>query len=197
MNKFEQMSMMVQSNNGYLFTSEVEKAGISRTYMLRYVKENGMEQASHGVYVTEDTWPDQLFIIQKSNPKVIFSGETAAYLNGLMEREYSEICVCVPSGHNGARLREKGIVVRQENAAIYGMGVSEITTNYGNVVRAYNKERCFCDFVKNRSKYEVQTYQTAVKSYMRRNDKDLSLLIGYADALKIRDEVMKYVEVLV
>ena len=84
MNKFEQMSMMVQLNNGYLFTSEVEKSGISRTYMLRYVRDNKLEQVAQGVYVTEDTWPDQLFIIQKSNPKAIFSGETAAYLNGLM-----------------------------------------------------------------------------------------------------------------
>ena len=50
---------------------------------------------------------------------------------------------------------------------------------------------------KDRKKYEVQNFQTAVKEYMAGKGKNLSRLVEYAEKLKIRDEVMKYVEVLV
>ena len=196
MSKYDQMIEMLEKNNGYLFTSEVEKAGISRTYMARFIKDNNLEKASRGIYITEDTWTDQLYILQIQNPKIIFSGETALYLNQMIDREYSEICVSVPSGHNGFRLRDKGIIVHQENPNVFGMGICEAETNFGNKVRTYNKERCFCDTVKNRSAYEVQTFQTALKSYMRDKGKDLSTLMKYAEVLKIRNEVMKYVEVM-
>ena len=197
MTKYDRIEDMLKKNNGYLFTSEVERSGISRTYMRRFVNENNLEMVAKGIYVTEDTWEDRLYILQITNPKVIFSGETALYLNLLTEREYSEICVSVPEGHNGSRLRDKGVVVHQEKQGVYGLGLLEIQTNYGNTVRTYDKERCICDTVRNRSKYEVQTYQAAIKNYMQGKDKDLSRLIKYAEALNMRDEVMKYVEVMV
>ena len=197
MTKYDKISELIELNNGYLFTSDIEKADISRTYLARYVKENNLEKVAQGIYISEDTFEDNLFIIQRSNPKVIYSGETALYLNGLLEREDSQTCVCVPSGHNSSRLRDRGILVHQENNKIYGMGVTEIATNFGNIVRTYNKERSICDCVKGRSKYDVQTYQAAIKNYMRSKDKDLSLLLKYAETLNIRDEITKYVEVMI
>ena len=48
-----------------------------------------------------------------------------------------------------------------------------------------------------RRNVEVQNFQTAIKDYMLGKDKKLSRLVEYAERLGIRDEVMKYVEVLV
>lgn len=39
MTKFEKLDVMTEKHNGYLFTKEVEKEGISRTYLAKYVKE--------------------------------------------------------------------------------------------------------------------------------------------------------------
>ena len=197
MTKYEQLGKLIEKNNGYLFASDVANADISRTYLARYVKENSLEKVAKGIYISADTFEDSLFIIQHSNPIVIYSGETALYLNGLLEREDSQTCVSVPSGHYNFRLKDRGLIVHQENSQIYGMGAIDIATNFGNMVKAYNKERSICYCIKNRSKYEVQTYQAAIKNYMRSKDKDLSLLAEYADVLNIRDEVMKYVEVMI
>lgn len=49
-----------------------------------------MEKVARGVYITDDVWPDELFIMQVRNAAVIFSGETALYLHGLIDREYTE-----------------------------------------------------------------------------------------------------------
>ncbi len=195
--KYDQIGNIIKDNNGYLFISDGENAGISRTYLLQYIREHNLEHISKGVYVTEDTWPDMLYVIQRSNPKIIFSNETALFLNGLMDREYTDINVSIPTGHNGSRLREKGIIVHQEKDGIYGLGVCELETNYGNTVIVYNGERCICDLIKKRTSYDVQTFQTAIKTYMKTKNKDLSLMLSYAEKLKVKEEVMKYVEVLV
>ena len=62
---------------------------------------------------------------------------------------------------------------------------------------AYDKERCICDMIRERKKYDVQVFQTAMKEYMTSKDKNVSLLVEYAVKLDIRDKVMMYVEVLV
>ena len=51
--------------------------------------------------------------------------------------------------------------------------------------------------IKDRKKYEIQLYQTAIKEYMSSKEKNLSRLIEYAVKLGVRDEVMMYVEVMV
>lgn len=196
MNKYEKMKDLLKENNGYMFTAQVEKAGISRTYLSKFVRENNLEKVAKGIYVSQDTWEDELYILQIRNPKIIYSGETALYLHGLIDREYSDICITVPPRFNQTRLRSRGVIVHQEKLEIYQLGIVEIETNYGNVVRTYDKERCICDLIKNRGNIEVQQFQTAIKSYMRDKTKNMSRLMLYASRLKIRDEIMKYVEVM-
>ena len=196
MNKYTLIEKSIEENNGYLFSSDVEKMGISRTSIANYIRKNSMERVAKGVYITTDSWEDNLYIMQKKYSDIIFSGETALYLHQMIDREYSAISVCVPRGFSGSRLREKGVVIHQESPDEYGLGVTEVTTNMGNIVRAYNRERCICELVRNRKEYEVQMFQTAIKEYMGSRSKDLSLLSKYAEKLRIHDEIMKYVEVL-
>ncbi|MDO5406826.1 MAG: abortive phage infection protein [Eubacteriales bacterium] len=199
MTKKEKIESFIEKYNGYLITSLVCNEDISKTYVAKYIKEHGMEKVSRGLYITDDVWPDELFILQQRNGAVIYSGETALYLHGLTDREYSSVCVTVPQGYNASHLKENDFDVTVKYAAqeLYKMGVCEIPSNSGNLVKAYNKERCICDLIMNRNKYEVQVFQTAIKDYMSSKDKQLSQLIVYADKMGIRDEVMKYVEVLV
>ena len=199
MTKKEKIDNFIEKYNGYLITSLVCNEDISKTYVVKYIKEHGMEKVSKGVYIADDVWPDELFILQQRNNAVIYSGETALYLHGLTDREYSSVCVTVPQGYNASHLKENDFEVTVKYAAqeLYKLGVCEIASSSGNLVKAYDKERCICDLIVNRNKYEVQMFQTAIKEYMSLKDKQLSQLIVYADKMGIRDEVMKYVEVLV
>lgn len=191
------LEQLVKKNHGYLLTSLAEKNQISRTYVMEYVKEHAMEKVARGIYITDDVWPDELFILQTKNPTVIFFGETALYLHGLIDREYTEVCITVPNGYNATRLKSANVRVKYVTKEIHGMGVCSVPSISGNTVRAYDQERCICELIKDRKKYEVQNFQTAVKEYMAGKGKNLSRLVEYAEKLKIRDEVMKYVEVLV
>ena len=146
MTKTEQLDKMTEKNNGYLFTSEVVDAGISKTYLSKYVKENKFERAAQGIYVSDETWIDELYVIQKSNPILIFDMDTALYLHGLTDREYSKIHVSVPKGYNTFRLKEKGLIIHTYDDELYQMGICDVESNYGNLLKTYDKERAFCDF---------------------------------------------------
>ena len=165
MTKKEKIENFIEEYNGYLITSLVCSEDISKTYIAKYIKEHGMEKVSRGVYIADDVWPDELFILQQRNGAIIYSGETALYLHGLTDREYSSVCVTVPQGYNASHLKDNDFNVSVKYAAP--------------------------------DLYKIQVFQTAIKEYMSSKDKKLSQLIVYADMMGIRDEVMKYVEVLV
>lgn len=195
MNKNEIMRQLIEENNGYLLSTMVIEKNISKTFLAKYVKENNLERVARGIYITEDVWPDELYIMQVRNAAVIFSGETALYLHGLIDREYSEICVSVPTGYNATHLKTGNVQVKYSSSNSYGLGVCTVPSTSGNKVRVYDRERCICDLISDRKKIEVQNFQTAMKEYMSGKGKKLSRLIEYAGKLGMRDEVMKYVEV--
>lgn len=69
-----------------------------------------LKGVAQGIYISADTWEDELFILQKRYPAIVFDGETALYLHGLMDREYLEVHVGVPKEFNPYRLKEKEII---------------------------------------------------------------------------------------
>ena len=197
MSKSDILEKIIDEDNGYLITAKAVSAGISKPYISSYIKEHQMEKVAHGIYILEDVWPDELFVLQTRNKNIIYSGETALYLHGMTDREYSKVCLSVPTGYNATHIKVKSKDIRYVNMEIFELGVCEIASSSGNMVRAYNKERCICDLIKDRKKYEVQLFQTAMKEYMSSKEKNLTVLVEYAEKLDIRDEVMKYVEVMV
>ena len=197
MNKHEILDRLLEENHGYLLTSQAVEKGVSGTVLSQYVKENGLERAARGIYMADDVWPDELFILQARSKKIIFCGETALFLHGLIDREPSEIWIAVPGGFNVSHIKHKKLRVKYPPEEIHSLGVCTTASAGGNPVRVYDKERCICDLIRDRSNTEVQNFQTAIKEYMSEKNKNLTRLIRYAQILGIRDEVMKYVEVLV
>ena len=91
------LESLIEKDNGYLITSKAVESGVSKPSVSKYVREHDMEKVAHGIYILDDVWPDELFILQQRNKNIIYSGETALYLHGLIDREYSHICFTVPT----------------------------------------------------------------------------------------------------
>lgn len=196
MSSAEILEKMIDENNGYLIVAKAVAAGFTKPFLSKYIREHQMEKAAHGIYITDNVWPDELYILQVRNQQIVYSGETALYLHGLVDREYSKIYFTVPTGYNASHIKAAAKEVHYANKRVYELGICLLPSSSGNQVKAYNMERCICDLIRNRKKYEVQLFQTAVKEYISNKNKNLSRLIEYAEKLNIRDEVMKYVEML-
>jgi predicted transcriptional regulator of viral defense system len=196
MDKNKVLDKLLDDGNGYLLTSQAIDHGISKWQFGEYVKKRNLEKVAQGVYMSEDAWSDELYLIHLRNHKMFFSQETALYLHGLMEREPRYVCVTVKAGYNATHLRERGIKVYQSKPDIYEMGASTVETIYGNRVAVYDMERTICDIIRDKSGMDIQVFQTAMKDYMGNPKKNLTNLMVYASKMKLEEKVRTYVEVM-
>ena len=74
--------------------------------------------------------------------------------------------------------------------------MSEAITPFGHLVPVYDKERTLCDILRNRKNVDKQILQDALKSYSKRQDKDLRRLMSYAETFRVKSILKPYLEVL-
>lgn len=196
MTQNEQIKNLIILNDGMIQTSQVIELGISKPVFYQYIKENELEQISHGVYATKDTWIDAMYIVHFRCEQAVFSHETALFLHDLTDREPMEYEITVKTGYNPSKLKEDGIKVYTVKKELHGEGIVMMQTPFGHSVPVYNKERTICDIIRNRNNTEVQTFQTALKQYAKRKDKDLRLLMQYAAKFRVDKILRQYLEVL-
>jgi len=196
MSRFDVLDNLVENGNGYLCTSQVIDAGVSKPTLAEYVSQRKMERVAQGVYLAEDAWPDELYLLCLLNSRIVFSHETALMLHGLMEREPKIMSVTVKAGYNASHLRRKGIRVYQVKPDVYDLGIVEVQTSFGNTVRAYDMDRTICDILRYKDSMDVQVFQYAMKEYMGSAHKNLNHLMAYAKRFQLESAVRTYTEVM-
>ena len=155
-----------------------------------------MGRVAQGVYLAENSWPDELYLLSLSNSQVVFSHETALFLHGLMEHEPKFTSVTVKAGYNATHLRKKGIRVYQVKPDLALLGVMDVQMSFGNMVRAYDMERTICDILRYKESLDVQVFRYAMKEYMASDRKNLNHLMAYAKKFRIESVVRTYTEVM-
>ncbi len=196
MKYYEQLEQIVSDNRGIIQTSEAINAGISKPLFYNFLKERNYIKASHGIYISPEAWLDTMYVINLRSQQTVFSHETALFLYDLTDREPMEYSVTVKTGYNPSKLKVDGIKVYTIKKELYSLGVTEAKTTFGNTVRVYNKERTICDIIRSRSTIEIQTFQNALKQYTKRKEKNLRLLMQYAEQLHVDKIINQYLEVL-
>ena len=197
MTRFDILDNLVKNGNGYLGTFQVLENGISKPTLAEYVSRRNMERVAQGVYLAEDAWPDELYLLCISNSRIVFSHETALMLHGLMEREPKYTSVTVRAGYNATHLRKKGIRVYQVKPELADLGVVDVQTSFGNTVRAYDMDRTICDILRYKDTMDIQVFQYAMKEYMASAYKNLNHLMEYAKMFHIESVVRTYTEVMI
>ncbi len=67
---------------------------------------------------------------------------------------------------------------------------------FSNSVMAYDMERTICDIIRSRKDIEIQVFTDALKMYARRKDKNLNILMRYAQQFRVQNILRRYLEVL-
>lgn len=196
MTKTEKLSDLVELRNGYLSATEAQGLGISRTYIQEYISANGFERVARGLYKSPDVWTDYLYIIALKNERAVYSFDTALMLNGLTEREPSDIFVTVSRAYNASHLRSTGIIVNYVRDEWVDLGRTVAKTTYGNEVSVYDMERTICDILRVKDKKDPQMFVYAIKEYAKSANKNLPRLMKYAKVLGVEAELRRYMEVL-
>lgn len=194
--KYNAIEKLIAENNGILKTADVVAAGISKETFYKYVKYAGLEKAAHGIYLSPDCLTDELYLLQVQFPKAVYSHEAALYLHDLAEKEPIPFSVTVPASYNSGGLIKKGVKAYYVKKEWYDMGICEIQTPGGHFVKAYDMERTICDILRKRQNMDISVFNYAVKEYMKRKDKRISVLSRYAVALHIEKQMRETMGVL-
>ena len=196
MNINSEILQQMKKNNNVITTSQVMQLGYSKALLTKYVKAGLLERSRHGVYSLPDAVNDDMYALMLRSSKIIFSHDTALFLNGLSERTPFRHTITIPSD-SALPASMKGecncFYIKPE---LHRLGMIEKKTTFGNNVRCYNMERTICDFLRSRNRCDEETLISAVKNYAVSKDKNLSVLSEYAKRLRVEKSLKHYLEVL-
>lgn len=193
----DKMSRLVQNHN-YITPEIAEKSGISKFKFYKYIRDNGLEQVRRGLYsCVDDYWADELYLLHQRCPNAIFSHDEAFYYHGLTDREPIIHTLTIYSGYNAHRLTADGnckvYTVKKE---LLDVGKIIANDNNGNKIPMYDLERTICDLLRSRNSIEAQDFNSALKTYVSRKDKNLNRLMEYAKLFRVDNVARRYMEVL-
>jgi len=193
----ERIAKIIASYGGFARTKQLEQAGIPRINLKPMVDSGKLTKQARGIYSLPNSNIDEMTFLQHSYSSIIFSHTTALYLHNLTDRVPLNYTVTLPMGYNIKSLLDKNINCIYVKRDLWNIGAIKIKNTLGEAVKTYNKERTICDIIKKRNFLDIQIISDAIKQYLLRTDKNLSLLNKYAELFRIEKILRSYLEVLI
>lgn len=186
----------LKQNNNVITTEQVIRLGFSKALLSKYAKAGLLERERQGVYILPDSVHDDMYTLMLRTDKIIFSHDTALFLNGLSERTPFEHSVTIPSDSVLSNTLKEDCNCYYIKPELHELGVVEKKTTFGNVVRCYDAERTICDLLRSRNRMDDETVISAMKNYAVYKEKDLNRLAAYAEKFRVSKILKQYMEVL-
>lgn len=196
MTSFEILKEIAHINNGLILTQTAAKNGVSRASLSKLCKSGKISRVAVGQYVLSDDLNDEMSSLGLRSKWIIFSHESALFLNGISERTPFEHTVTIPSSKTLARSISDQCKIYYIKDELHNLGKIQLPTTMGNLVWTYDMDRTVCDIIRSRSRMADETFIAALKLYAANSNKNLAHLSLYATKMGIMQNVRKYMEVL-
>ena len=186
----------IVDDSGILLTKNAIEAGISKHALYNFIRNNGFEKAAHGVYASPETWEDENYILSLRCPQGVLSHDEALYYHGLTDREPLQKTITIYTGYGTSRMVADGKKVFTVKKELLDIGKEIVKTSYGHDIPLYDRERTICDLIRSKNRFEIQDFQTALKTYIMGKNKNLNRLMEYAKLFHVDKKIREYMEVL-
>lgn len=192
MHKNEIMKL-VNQNNGYLYSKIIKENWIYTSSISRLEKEGLLTKIARGIYISQLGVEDEFFINSIKYTIIVYSGETALFLNGLSNKQYPIKEFTIPYGTCAPLI--DGFITKYSRKSTFNFGIININTPFGNPVKTYDKERCICDLFIRPDFYNYEDRVFAINEYKNKY-LDLKKLYDYAKKLGVFEKVHNVFEVI-
>lgn len=189
----KQIITIANANNGYLYSKIIKEYNIQSSLIGRLQKEGTISKVDRGIYITNQGIEDELFINSIKYSRIVYSGETALFLNGLSNKQTLNYEFSIPYGTCTPKII--GYSVKYVRKKTFQLGIIEVTTPFGNKVRCYDKERCICDLFIRQDSYDYEDRIYAINEY-RKYYLNIKKLYNYAKELGVYTEISNVFEVI-
>lgn len=192
----EKIKELIETARGGTITAEqVTAAGLHRGILQKLVADGDLYRFGRGLYVRTDAWEDDLYLLQCKYRRGIYSHDTALYLHGYSDRTPGRYTMTFPKGYNTPSLKQENVNVKRVVPENYFFAIEKINSPCGNPIFVYDLERTLCDILRG-SGSDIQIVAAAMKKYAASKGKDIHKLMQYADQLRVKPKVLRFMEVL-
>jgi len=193
MDKKEKLKEIVNKNNGILYSKDLEKYDIHRQYLKELEESSYLKKVFRGMYVKSDKSINEFFIMSQRFQTGIYSHNTALYFYNLTDRTPIKLDMTFPSN---VRIDNEYITAHYIKSEKHLLGATKMKLEDNTTIQIYDLERTICDIIRDRNKIDPQIFNTAMKEYSKRKNKNLNLLYKYAKIFRIENNLKQYMEVL-
>ena len=187
---------IMTGNRGIATTAQIEAAGMNRVHIKKLVTDGCLVRERRGVYALPEFTEDDMVRLQSKYPKGIFSLGTALWLHRITDRTPIRYSLTFPRGYHAVSLKDEDIDSVFAQKELWGMGIVEVKSRFGDTVRTYDMEKTICDILRKYGSLDIQLITDALRQFVARRDKDLNRLSQYASLLRVEKPLRRYLEVL-
>ena len=188
------LQKLFNKNKGYLTRKQIPDKSIYN-HLLALVNDGIIERIKPGVYFYEKASRDNMMIDVE---KIVPGGVLCLY----SAWSHYELTVQITQSFNVAIEKNRKISLPYYppitlfywKREYYEMGITTKTIG-GYSIKIYDLEKSVCDAVKYRTKIGMETASEILKTYLKREDRNLTKLLGYAKKMRIEKTLKIYLEV--
>ena len=184
-------------NSDSITIEEINALNIPRIILTRLINKNLIERVKKGLYVLKNSWGDEYFNLIYGNNCAIYSHLTSLYFNDLCERVPMEYDVTVKQNYAGSLSHNKKVKLYYVSDEQYNLGLTQIKSPQGRIIKCYDVERCLCDLIKCKNKIYLEYLKYAFNEYYKVQKNDVKKLYEYAKKLNVYDKVKEFMEIFI
>lgn len=182
----------LQQQGGFITTGEVKSRG--EYEQLRHAAEEGnLVRIRKGVYAETSALANNMIDVERIVPRGVLCLYSAFSHHGLSTQVPSSTCIAIDARRK-VRLPDYPIIdlyYWKKEYLEFGIMQKEIS---GYDVLITDLERTVCDAVKYRNKIGLDVCGEVIDSYLKKDNRNISLLHEYAQKLKVKNILTTYLE---
>lgn len=182
----------VQQQGGFINTGEVKSRG--EYEQLRHAAEEGnLVRIRKGVYAETSALANNMIDVERIVPRGVLCLYSAFSHHGLSTQVPSSTCIAIDARRK-VRLPDYPIIdlyYWKKEYLEFGIMQKEIS---GYDVLITDLERTVCDAVKYRNKIGLDVCGEVIDSYLKKDNRNISLLHEYAQILRVKNILTTYLE---
>lgn len=182
----------LQQQGGFITTGEVKSRG--EYEQLRHAAEEGnLVRIRKGVYAETSALANNMIDVERIVPRGVLCLYSAFSHHGLSTQVPSSTCIAIDARRK-VRLPDYPIIdlyYWKKEYLEFGIMQKEIS---GYDVLITDPERTVCDAVKYRNKIGLDVCGEVIDSYLKKDNRNISLLHEYAQKLRVKNILTTYLE---
>lgn len=186
---------LFEQNNGIASVQYLKRKGVSYYEINKLLDDETLIKLKRGVYKWANIETNEMVEVSTIIPKGVFCLQTACFYYDLTTSIPSEFHIAIPDDSKVSLPDYPPIKLYYWNDTSFQLGITTVMVD-NQSIKMYDLEKTICDVIRHRQKISFDVLKEILKNYLKRKDRNLSLLNNYARGLNIQNKVDDFIKIL-